>query len=185
MKTNQNEITNGFSGKLKNVSFRQWYGRTQAMKPRRKSSKAPTAAQDAVNARFKRAVGYAKSIMADPVMLAFYSRKAKDDIRPFNVAIADYFQAPVIEEIETNRYSGAAGGLISVFVTDDFKVADVRFKISKPDGSLLEEGQANMQADEQHWHYLTTADNNSLAGTKISVYASDLPGNLVTKTITI
>lgn len=45
----------------------------------------------------------------------------------YSVAVADYFHAPDIKEVDLGGYTGTAGDLISVKVTDDFKVKGFPF----------------------------------------------------------
>jgi hypothetical protein len=47
------------------------------------------------------------------------------------------------------------------------------------DGELVEEGYAENTAGNL-WIYKTTAENESLTGTKFVITASDIPGNIAT-----
>jgi hypothetical protein len=93
------------------------------------------------------------------------------------VAVADYFNAPQIESINVDGYSGAIGSTIVITATDDFAVSSVHVKIENMDGSIVEEGEAVMGGSEMDWVYTTTVTNESLAGDKITVTAFDMPGN--------
>jgi hypothetical protein len=46
------------------------------------------------------------------------------------------------------------------------------------DGIVLEEGEAVQAGDSANWIFTTGAANPSLAGDKITVYATDNPANL-------
>lgn len=56
-----------------------------------------------------------------------------------NVAVADFFNAPNIQEIDVSAYTGQIGSVIRVRATDDFNVNDVFVHITNADGSLVEE----------------------------------------------
>ncbi len=77
------------------------------------------------------------------------------------------------------------GDVIGVTAVDDFRVAQVRVRIENGDGTLVETGLAVQQADPHQWVYTATAANASLAGDKLTVQATDLPGNLNEETPTL
>jgi hypothetical protein len=54
----------------------------------------------------------------------------------------------------------------------------VKVVITNHDGSLVEEGYAQPEAIGYEWTYKATADNASLDGDRVEVYASDTPGNI-------
>jgi hypothetical protein len=101
------------------------------------------------------------------------------------VAVADFFHAPDISVIDVSGYSGHAGDVIRIEVTDDFAVRTVKVVISNVDGSLVEEGYAVQEAIGYEWTYTATADNDSLKGDRIEIFASDMPGNISEKTTEI
>ena len=80
--------------------------------------------------------------MADAEAKADYAAKARDKRSAFNVAVADFFHAPNLDEIDLKEYSGAVGETIRVRVTDDFRVEQVQVSIVNSDGSLVEQGDA-------------------------------------------
>jgi hypothetical protein len=53
--------------------------------------------------------------------------------------------------------------------------------ITNPDGSLVEEGYAKLEAVGYEWTYTATAVNEIPTGDRIEVYASDTPGNIAQK----
>ena len=59
-------------------------------------------------------------------------------------------------------------------VTDDFKVASVKVRIEKADGSLIEDGVASLLPSGLNWMYVSTVQNSNISGTKISFIAADL-----------
>jgi len=148
-----------------------------AQAPGKRQAEA-TASQKAHQQKFQQAIIYGKSQMADAEAKAEYAAKAGDTRSAFNVAVADFFNAPQIDEIDLKGYSGATGEIIRVGVTDDFKVKQVQVSIVNSDGSLVEQGDAVKQGNEIDWIYTTTIGNPDLAGDKILVKASDKPGNI-------
>src|SRR5205085_1417154 len=107
--------------------------------------------------------------------------RAKDDITAFNLAISDFFTAPVIADIITSGYTGVVGNRIEVQAKDDTKVTGVKVGIFAGDGTLIEEGAALLDDASEQWFYTATQVNATLAGSKIVATAMDLPGNATSK----
>lgn len=103
---------------------------------------------------------------------------AKPGQSAYNVAVADFFRAPDIEEVDLTAYGGQVGDVIRIKATDDFKVQQVSVRIKNADASLIEEGQAVADPDGRSWIYTATAVNESLTGDKITVTATDRPQNV-------
>jgi hypothetical protein len=97
---------------------------------------------------------------------------------PYVVAVADFLNAPDIENVDVSGYKGQPGDTIRVRVTDDFAVTWVSVRITNSDGSLVEETAAQ-SSDGYEWTCTATQTNDSLEGDKIEVFASDTPGNYV------
>lgn len=170
----------GMSGKIGDlVVFRQRNGKTIASKVSRKK-KGSSDRQVAVQEKFLRAVAYAKASLNDPNLKAIYQQRAIGDITPFNLAIADFFTAPVIADILSSGYAGAVGDRIEVQATDDTRVNTVHVGIYATGGTLIEEGAALLDDVTAQWVYTATQVNPTLAGSKIVAKATDLPGNITT-----
>lgn len=182
----KNVVTHGLSGKVDTLVFRQRSGKTiVATAPGERAFTELNAAQKAVRSAFKKAITYAKAAITNLQLKQAYKEKAKAGQSAYNRATVDFFNAPEIDEIDNSLYTGQVGNVINVPVTDDFRVASVHFKIEKPDGSLLEQGNAVADADGLHWMYSATIANSNVTGSIITVTAKDLPGNSVSKTKTI
>ncbi|GAB4379216.1 MAG: hypothetical protein Kow0042_28360 [Calditrichia bacterium] len=178
-KVAKNLVLHGASGKLGDqIVIKQWRGGTVLAAAPGPREGEPTAAQRAQHERFQQAIIYGKAQIADPEAKAEYAAKAGETRSAFNVAVADFFHAPQIDEIDVTGYSGQAGESIRVRVTDDFKVTQVQLSIVNADGSLVEQGEAVQQANGIDWVYTTTAGNPDISGDKIIVRASDKPGNI-------
>jgi hypothetical protein len=178
-RSNYNVITYGLSGKVGDlVLFKQWFGKTIMSKIPVRTA-AFTTGQLAIQEKFKQAARYAKNAIKEAATKALYLLKAGGGVQPFNLALADYFSAPEIDQVITNSYSGAVGSLIEVQATDDTKVTEVNVSIRAANGTLIEQGPATLDETTGRWNY-TTVTNASAAGGKIIVTAKDLPGNTTT-----
>ena len=170
-KIEENFSMQGMSGKVGNIFvYRQRGGKTIVAKTPHRSTKK-TQKQEEANKRFKAASIYAKNALLDVAS-------------PYNMAMADYLRPPVIDKINAEAYTGSASGEKIIIEADDkFKVISLKVKITKSNGSLIEEGQASLS--EGKWVYTTTAANASPTGDKITVIATDRTGNSTTKEITL
>jgi hypothetical protein len=177
-KSKQNLVTFGLSGKLGDLLvFRQVGGQTiVSMAP--EPPKTVSEKQAAHRKRFQQAMVYAKSAVESPETGEKYKAAAKKLQTPVNVAVADFFNAPDIENIDLTEYSGNEGDKIRITVSDDFAVKYVKVRIINADGSLVEEGEAVLSAGDL-WIYTAVQNNENLSGDKIVITASDLPGNVV------
>jgi hypothetical protein len=184
-KSKDNIATHGLSGNVDRFWFRQWFGSTVVTKRRKPSNKQPGADTLSRRDRFRQAIRFAKAVIKNALNRAFYTSKAKPGQTAFNMACADFYSLPEIGEINSDAYNGVAGDRILVPVSEQFKVVSVMVRIEKGDGSLVEEGAAVLTGDELHWEYASTAANASVAGSIITVTASDLPGNSSVKQKTL
>lgn len=177
-----NIITHGLSGKVGNILvFSQRNGKTFVGKVPKQKTKADTPAQVAHKQKFQRATIYGKAAIANQVTKAAYEADAEIGESAFNVAVADFLQAPDIDSVDLSGYTGKVGEKIIILATDDFAVTSVTVNISNADGTLVEDGAAVLSADGLDWVYTTTAVNASLAGDKITIEATDTPGNVTEK----
>jgi len=176
----KNIIIEGLSGKIGNLVFRRRKtdGKVFVAVPPSPHRTAPTGEKKRMNDKFKRAVLYGKSVIANPATKALYAQSISGGQTAFNLAVADFLNAPVIEEIDVSSYTGKAGSVIRIKATDNFKVASVLVKIADADGTQIEVGEAIQdKIDDQYWLYLTNEFNELLPGSMITVIASDLPMN--------
>lgn len=181
-----NIIVRGFSGTLDDiVMFRQRAGKTIVCKVRQKSSKEPTEKMLAINARFRFASTYAKRAIGDSATKALYSAAAAPGQSAYNMALRDAFIAPKVESIDASAYHGVVGNNLTFIATDDFKVMEVSVLIHDASGTLIEQGVATVQENGADWLYHSTQSNATLAGSRITAVAKDLPGNSGTLEITL
>jgi hypothetical protein len=135
--------------------------------------------QKLVRERFRSASRYAKTALKNPEMKAAYEDLAKDQefMSAFTVAMKDYLRPPQIAAIKLDGYTGQPGSTLQIVAQDDFKVIGVTVKITAPDGTVIESGNAVMEADVGEFKYTATQANAVLPGTKITVTVTDRPGN--------
>lgn len=178
--SNKNIGTEGLTGTVANFVFRHRKedGKTIVSHAPGKRTGEPTDVQLEHQEKFQRAVIYGKAQMADPAKKAAYKEKAKSGESAYNVAVADYFNAPHIEDVDLSAYTGLLGSTITVRAVDDFKVIKLHVHIADSNGTKVEEGNAvQVDTDPLLWVYTATASNPSLIGDKIQVTAWDNPGN--------
>ena len=183
-KMKDNNATHGIRGKVNQLVYSQRNGETVVSKPPIRTAPYSEAQQNIVST-FKQAVLYARSILQDAAIRLAYKKKTKRGQSAFNLAIADYFKAPVIVSVDLGQLANQIGSKIRAMVTDNFRVETVKVRIQKSNGALIEEGDAVLQADGLNWQYMTTTADANSAGNKVSIIATDLPGNSIAEQKTI
>jgi len=142
-------------------------------KPKFYKNREWTPAQQAQHLAFREARAYAKNAKAQEV----YVRRAEGTpLNPFNVAMADWFHAPEIREIDLAAWTGGIGQPIRIRAMDDVQVTQVTVVISDEEGTVLEEGTA-VEDDGLWWTYVTSSTIGE-SRAKVTVSARDLPGNV-------
>jgi hypothetical protein len=183
----RNVLTHGLSGMLGDmIVFRQKGTQTiVAVAPIKGKKATPSAAQLKVRDRFKLAVDFAKAAIKDPALKKLYAAKATSDQTAYNIALADYFKAPEILSFGSDKYTGKVGDIISPSVSDLLEAKSVQVRIEKADGTLIEQGAAVVREDKLHWDYTVTQANAPVTGSKITVTATDIPGNIAVKQVVL
>lgn len=179
-KSKNNIIIEGLSGKIGNLVFRRRKndGKIFVSVSPSLHRVGPTEEKKKMNDKFKRAVLYGKSVIANSEIKALYAQRISGGQTAFNLAVADFLNAPVIEEIDVSNYTGKAGSVIRIKAIDNFKVASVSVRITDADGTQLEVGEAVMdKGDELYWLYIAAEDNHLVVGSRVIVTASDMPRN--------
>jgi len=185
-KTKQNSLTKFYSGKFgKDFVLRNKDGNSTMAKLPKPSNKPATESQKDVKLNFRLAVNYAKKCVADPALNAYYSSKPEKGTSVYRLAMCDYLRVPVVEGIKTQKYQGAVGDKITVIAIDDFEVINVMLRITKPDGSLIEEGPCVPDSLNSVWDYTATVDVGDTTGLVVTAAAFDTPGNMGEKSITL
>ncbi len=114
--------------------------------------------------RFADAALWAKMCLLQPGMKELYSKGICDRLpNAQSVAVSDYLEAPKVHYINLKSYTGAVGDKIRIKATDNFKVTEVRLKITNALGVVLEEGQATRYPRKPvMWVYEATVANPDL-----------------------
>lgn len=88
-----NPIIDDIHGTVGNLTFRRMHGRQTLIKKPDMSNVQWSPAQQAHRQRFRLAVAYAQSAMADSEVRARYEQEAAiKGKRPFDLAVSDYFK---------------------------------------------------------------------------------------------
>lgn len=146
------------------------------------SGVTPTAAQAAHRQRFKLATLYGSTVLADPQKKAVDEATAKaKGIPVFAVSVADFLNAPVVDQIDVSAYTGQAGETIRITASDDFEDTGVAVAIHATTGAVLEQGAATAAGDGNSWNYVTTTALSPGQQVSIEVSATDRPGHKTTK----
>jgi hypothetical protein len=141
-------------------------------KPTFKEDRTFSAAQLEHHQEFREGVIYAR---ANKDLEVYKEKAAGTPQNAYNVAMSDWFNAPEIKVLDTSAWSGQPGEVIRVWAIDDVKVNSVSVEITRPDGTLLEKGEA-VQVDAMWWDYTTTA--SAVPGARVKATAIDLPSNI-------
>lgn len=160
-----NEIIKAFRGAIGDMVFRQMPDGSVVVSMRpifhgRKFSKA----QKDHQSRFKEASRYARfAAKSQPI----YAERARGTLKTaYNIALSDWFNPPVIHQIEWSE------GQIRVEARDDVLVTKVQVMVLDETGQVLEKGEA-IRSDGDWWEFASHDQ-----GTTIIAEAWDLPGHV-------
>ena len=183
-KVRRNVLLEGLAGMLaEQLVFKQdKAGRTiVSIRPRFDEDREFTASQLAQQERFQEATAYAKdAILTETV----YTEKAEGTAKnAYNVAVADWFHPPEVDEIDLTGYTGEVGEVIRAKVADDVQVEAVSVVITTDADVLVEQGQ---MIHEQGLRYTYTTTADCPAGpARVIVAGTDLPGHVGTNEATL
>lgn len=184
-KSKANYAITGLSGKVGKIFvYRQRGGETIVATPPVRTA-PPSPKQIQQQNKFAQAATYARNALLDPTLKEAYTTEAKKrrNVSPYNMAMTDYLRPPQITNVDHSAYTGdASGEKIIIEAADAFKITTMKVKITAANNSTLEEGTATQVKGK--WEYTTTTTNTTLTGSKITLTATDRPGNTTTKEIT-
>lgn len=174
-KIRKNIIIEGLSGSLGEqlVIRHDKAGRTiVAISPKFDPDRTFSEAQVTHQEKFREAAAYAKDAKEE----ALYVSKAEGTPKSaYNVAVADWFHAPEVKEIDMQNWHGGVNELIRIKAVDNVNVTQVNVVITDDSGTVLEQGTAS-RGDAHWWEYST---QTAISGSpKVVVMARDLPGNI-------
>ena len=108
-----------------------------------------------------------------------YITKAKRmGVTPYSLALADWFAAPRVLEINVDSWTGKIGQTIRVKARDNVRVARVSVVIRDVDETVLEVGEATpSEPGSAWWNYTTKSVVKMTPFPMVEATAYDLPGN--------
>lgn len=173
-----NETINGYRGSIGKLVFKKYRGRTIVSR-KVLSTKPPTEGQLAQRAEFKEASAFARTVKANPDLLAFYGPIAKQrEVTVRVVAMGDYLKKPILKPLDLSTYKGRIGDVIEIRAADDLGLAELNVKIVAQDGTPIESGQAFEEGDRSgKWVYTATAQVALGSDVFIEVKGVDHAGN--------
>ena len=173
-----NGLTKDYSGKFGDqYVLRRKNGKSLMTKLPEKTKRPPSEGQQRVIANFRAASAFAREKLSDPAIREAYLKKGNGVRSAYNVAMADFFNPPVINLINTGFYKGNAGNVILVEAIDDFRVERVILTLSDANGNVLESGDCTHTGDGPEWVYTLMQDQLPVTGQSIRAVAFDLPNH--------
>ena len=184
MKFKLNRAFREASGELDGLVYRNVRGQVIVSRKPDTSNVVYSEDQIAHRERFKQAAAYGKSALAEPAVRAMYEAAAKEkDMPVFAATIADFFNAPTVDNVDLSAYNGQVNELISVMARDDFGVATVFVSIADQTGHVIDAGNAVETAvGSGYWVYSATATIATGITITVSAIATDRPGGTAVKT---
>lgn len=143
-------------------------------KKRAKSRKKPTPKQLAARERLQVAAIFAKEMLRDPELKAYYTAKAGPGQNAYNMAIKDAYTSPEVQQVQIKNDT------VVVTAKDEFRVAEVEVQVLDSAGKILERGKAVLGRNGVDWNYQA---GQLPTGGKVKVIATDLPGNETVKEV--
>jgi len=137
-------------------------------KKRGKSRKKPTKKQLEAREKLQVAAAYAKVMLKDPELKAYYQSKAGPGQNAYNMAIKDAYRAPEVQGVRVEETS------VVVTAKDEFRVAEVVVQVMDARGEVLERGVAVAGRNGVDWYYRVVS---LPVGGTVRVVVVDLPGN--------
>lgn len=145
-------------------------------KKRAKSKKKPTKKQVAAREKMAIAAAYAKEILKDPEVKAYYQSLAGPGQNAYNMAIKDAYRSSEVQQIALKEDT------VVVTAKDEFRVAEVQVRVVDEQGKVRENGRAVVGRNGVDWYYKVV--DRPVKG-KIVIIAVDLPGNATEKELVL
>jgi hypothetical protein len=145
-------------------------------KKRGPSKNKPTKKQLEARYKMQIAAAYAKEIIKDPELKAYYKSKAGPGQNAYNMAIRDAYNSPDIQNIQLEDTT------VEITARNEFKVAEIDVRVIDGAGTILERGKAQIGRNGVHWYYKAAT---LLPGFRVIAVVVDLPGNETMKELLI
>lgn len=175
-----NRFTEGLSGAVGDMLFRQVNGKTivslKPAKPRR--PKPQSALQRANRDNFREATFYAKAIQDDPELKAHYLKKAKRMglTNAYTAAISEYRRKPDIASVKISN------NLIKIIARkQNFDTGEIEITFLDKEGEVIAQEKALRKSNSKQkhkWFYKVSPALTAQAAT-ILVTVTDRVGNVV------
>ena len=179
----KNLITRMYSGRVGDIVFRNYGGKSVMSKRPDCSKVVKTPAQLAIMAKFGKASKYSKAVNNDPQRSEDYKEKKKKmkykDV--YHAAMSDFLTKPKVQKVNLAAYRGQQGNVIRISAWDKFRVETVNVMIINNKGQLVESGPAVTPpfSGNREWEYIATVENVDYKSCRILVRVKDRPGNVV------
>ena len=176
-----------FRGAMGDMLFRKQNGKVYVSIKPDMNGVQPSPAQAAHRERFRDAVDYGKTAMADSDLRKMYEQAAKEKGTPvFALIVADFLNVPSIRDVDLSTYNGQVNEVIKIKASDDFGLVSVRVTITDAQtGNPIESGDAfEIAPGAGLWLYNSTAAVSAGTTMNINVIATDRPGGTAVDTFT-
>jgi len=166
-------------GAMGDMVFKKRRGKVYVSIKSQGTTGEPSEAQLAQRKVFKKAVNYAKSVMADETSRAFYEDLAqRKETTARALCIGDYLNEPTMDELDFSKYKGQVGDRILIATNDDIGVVEVNVNLTRNDGTPIEMGKAVEDGmGSGNWEYVATVPVPLGTDIFISAEAFDRPGH--------
>ena len=182
-KVKLNPTLESIQGKIGDLVYRRFNDEEIVGRMPDRTGIVPTPNQVAQQQKFRLAALYGKAALADPQTRTVYEDAASRKGEPvFAVTVADFLNAPAVDEIDLAGYTGRSGEIIRVRASDDVEVKGVSVSVRDQQGNVLEQGAATWSTTSETWSYTTTTNLTQGQSVSIEVSATDRPGHKTTKT---
>ncbi|WP_343694006.1 hypothetical protein [Chitinophaga sp.] len=145
-------------------------------KKRGPSKKKPTQKQLEARYKLQIAAAYAKEIIKDPELKAYYKSLAGPGQNAYNMAVKDAYNSPEVQNIQLEDTT------VVVRAKNAFRVAEVEVHVLDTTGHVQERGKASPGRNGVDWYYKAVSWP---VGGKVIVVAVDLPGNETVREVRI
>lgn len=170
-----NPILEQIRGQVGDLVFKRYGDKVILSRKPDTEGRQVTEGQSAARGRFREASVYGKLVMADAESKGVYEKAAAAKGQPvFSLIMADFLNAPSVDEVDLSGYRGQIGDLIAIRAHDDFQVVGVHVLIERQDGQVIEQGDASETGGR--WHYTATQAVPTGTTVRITVTAKDRPG---------
>lgn len=158
------------------VTIYERNGQIIMAKKRGKSNKKPTKKQEEARYKMILAAAYAKEMLSDPALKAYYKSLAGPGQNAYNMAIKDAYHSPEVQNMQLENET------VMVTAKDEFRVAEVNVSVFDAAGKIVERGKAVVGRNGVDWYYKITGLPPK---GEIVVSVVDLPGNATIKKLPI